>query len=171
MKTSKSIVLASIFLLSFVFSLEQASADIWSKAANSIKATGRKIDPGPAIGSAVRTQFNKYYEVKVKNKCNKTISVAIHYMPILDGQSGAVGAKGDGWTTEGYWKLRPGEKKFIATTRNRNIYFHATSNSGKIWGNSKHQWKVNRYQKGKDKFFEKSMGSSFKEYTQSFTCK
>lgn len=94
------------------------------------------------------------------NKCNQTIWTAIRYKD-LSGE----------WVTGGWWKLAPGEKAYVANTRNRIYYIHATSNDGKItWGNNRdYDWQVRG--KGPYLFSESKITSnSWGDWTQSFTC-
>mmetsp|Transcript_2867 Transcript_2867/g.4302 ORF Transcript_2867/g.4302 Transcript_2867/m.4302 type:complete len:279 (+) Transcript_2867:98-934(+) len=101
------------------------------------------------------------FRVSVRNKCHKTIWVGIHY---LWGARMTTGSPM--WSTNGWWKLNPGEKKYIADTRNRYVYFTGQG-SGLSWGSSEYQWNVRGV---KHNFFEAKLPNSFTHFTMSFTC-
>jgi V8-like Glu-specific endopeptidase len=98
-----------------------------------------------------------YFKLHLKNKCHRTIWVAIHTSD-LDAQ----------WTVKGWWKLAPGEKAYVANTRNINYYFHAESDNGLKWSGDKY-WYVRG--KGPYGFKHKKIGlTEWGDFTQSFTC-
>ena len=99
------------------------------------------------------------YGISIKNNCYKTIRVGIRYLPIGSGD----------WLSKGWWTLQPNEVKYIAKTKNRNVYFTAYSTDGKIeWGNL-----IKRQIKGQWRMFFKTAvptSSLGEKYTQGFTC-
>lgn len=125
-------------------------------------------------GSIGSSQALGRYEVSVQNNCNQKIWVAIHAKGYDTSRNGSSSLSCDGckkpsdWFTNGWWALNPGQKAFIATTRNRTVYFSAhTSGRRKTWGNSSYRWNV----RGKsEKFFAAKMSNSFSKWTQSFSC-
>lgn len=118
----------------------------------------------------------KWYFVYIKNKSSRTIWVAAHYRVTPTDTSGScvqsVGpdnCNSPSWTTDGYWKLEPGEKALILNSDdhvdNRYIYFHAHDSQGRTWGESE----LKRAVRGKDQpFFKTDMGGEITNFTQSF---
>jgi hypothetical protein len=118
----------------------------------------------------------KWYFVNVKNNSGRTIWVAAHYRVTPKDTNGAcpqmVGAENCGgpyWTTDGYWKLQPGEKALILNSSNhidnRYIYFHAHDDQGKTWGTPELRKEVGGQVQP---FFKADMGSTMTNFTQNF---
>ncbi len=98
--------------------------------------------------------------VFVKNYCRHPIEVIVYY---LAGQSGP-----ESWQTRGWFSLDPGQKKYVADTHNRYIYFYGETpfNSNLAWtGDMLHWFEGKRYP-----FFKVDMGTTLKDFTQSFNC-
>ncbi len=83
------------------------------------------------------SSFDEFDKLFVRNSCSKTIWVAVHYF----------GLKGQ-WKTISWFRFEPGEKHFIARTKNRMFYIHAISSDGNyVWQGDDSQFSV----KGLDK--------------------
>lgn len=98
--------------------------------------------------------------VFVKNRCRHRIEVIVYY---LAGQTGP-----ESWQTRGWFSLDPGQKKYVAVTHNRYIYFYGeTPHNNKLtWaGDMSHWFEGNRYP-----FFKVDMGTTLKDFTQTFNC-
>ncbi|BBM86336.1 RICIN domain-containing protein [Candidatus Uabimicrobium amorphum] len=65
------------------------------------------------------------YIVYAKNATSFPIDVALAYK----NKKGA-------WVRHGWWPLRPGEEKYLVTTRHRDLYVHAAGR-GRIWGKTR----------------------------------
>lgn len=68
-----------------------------------------------SVGDAV-AQGRDYDRIYFRNKCNRQIQTAIHYKAL----SGT-------WVTEGWFLLDPGERAYVANTRNTIYYSYAES--------------------------------------------
>jgi len=98
--------------------------------------------------------------VYIKNDCDRTIDVAIYCLAETD--------KLRTWQTRGWFSLVPGQKKHVADTRNRYIYFYGktrSENSIRWAGEYVHRFEGNRYE-----FFKVDIGAALGDYTQSFHC-
>ena len=98
--------------------------------------------------------------VYIRNNCDSPIDVAIHY---LDGQSGL-----GNWRSDGWFRLKPGEKRSAASTKGRYVYFYASSPtdiSSEWSGTFYHHLQGNRYG-----FFKVDLGTGVVDFTQSFNC-
>lgn len=58
-----------------------------------------------------------YDEIHIQNNTSEHLWVAVHYMP-----PGA-----NGFVSEGWWELCPGESAYIVDSVNSNVYFYAYS--------------------------------------------
>ncbi len=118
-----------------------------------------------------RPLTSSFFTIYAHNKTNKTIWVAVHYLR----ESLRNNFEDDYWTSDGYWKLAPGEKAMILSEKSRitgrYIYFHAHDGNGKVWGNE-HSFDVCQPRSLGDctsqKFFQSDMGSKYGVYTQGF---
>jgi hypothetical protein len=98
--------------------------------------------------------------VFVKNHCRHPIELIVYY---LAGQTGP-----ESWQTRGWFSLDPGQKKHVADTHNRYIYFYGETppNNKLTWtGDMLHWFEGNRYP-----FFKVDMGTTLEDFTQSFNC-
>jgi hypothetical protein len=101
-----------------------------------------------------------FSKVFVKNDCRLPIYVAIRF---LAGKN-----EPEHWQTWGWFYLASGQKKHIADTHNRYIYFYAeTRLQDKIyWGGDNFHW----YEGRRFGFFEADFGNDSEELIQSFSC-
>ena len=98
--------------------------------------------------------------VYVSNHCRHRIEVIVYY---LTGQNGP-----PSWQTSGWFSLGPDQKKHVADTHNRYIYFYGETAPDKnlTWTGDVLQWfEGNRYP-----FFKVDMGTELKDFTQTFNC-
>ena len=125
------------------------------------KATANEILS--QIGKILETEIasrNLFSTLYVKNECNRSIKVAVYYLP------GSEGSRA--WGARGWFFIAPGMRKQIAETENRNIYLYAESRSGKTY-----RWSGDEFQFFKGKpygFFKIDMGPEIIEFTQTLTC-
>ena len=112
------------------------------------------------------------YEVTIRNNCNQTIYAAIEHVPIPRSNCSHLSSPcecGGCWTPVGYWKIGPGQSRYVSATKNRTMYIHAHTENREInWGDSNHRWSVNGEV---EKFFEVTLPNSFSRVTRNLTCK
>jgi Protein of unknown function (DUF3568) len=108
-------------------------------------------------GSAPDTALPKVF---VKNDCLRAIDIVVYY---LDGNNGP-----ESWETRGWFSIEPGQKKHVADTLNRYIYFYGEMHSAKkrIWTGDYPQWFEGKYYD----FFKVDMGTRLVDFTQAFSC-
>ena len=101
-----------------------------------------------------------YSKVFAKNNCGRSIYVAVRY---LAGKN-----EPEHWQTRGWFKLASGQKKHIADTHNRYIYFYAeTRLEDKLhWGGDDFHW----FEGQRFGFFKADIGDTSHDVTQSFKC-
>jgi hypothetical protein len=99
-------------------------------------------------------------KVFVKNNCRHPIYVAIRFLAGKD--------EPEHWQTRGWFTLTSGQKKHIADTPNRYIYFYAeTRLQDKIyWGGENFHW----FEGKRFGFFKADFNSASEDLTQSFSC-
>ena len=99
-------------------------------------------------------------KVFVKNECNRSIDVIVYY---LAGQN-----EPEIWRTLGWFSLARGQKKYVANTHNRYIYFYgeARLEDNLTWTGDILQWFEGR----RYRFFKVDMGTNLADFTQSFSC-
>lgn len=157
--------IASSLIISLVFLLTSSPKALTSGLCLDVWNNDCDLFPDEIIPEVLPSE----YEVFIKNKFNKTIWVAVHYKKHLHIN------KNNGWVTKHWWSLAPGESKKILGdngTRNRYIYFYATTNDlNTTWGgNDTFQYlpfgKQNTLKKVG--FFKAYMGKHIGTYTQSF---
>lgn len=125
------------------------------------KATADEILTQIRIALArINPPANAVSKVFVKNNCRHPIYVAIRFLTGKD--------EPEHWQTRGWFSLASGEKKHIADTHNRYIYFYAeTRRQNQIfWGGDNFHWFEGR-QFG---FFKADFGTEPQDFTQSFSC-
>ena len=107
------------------------------------------------------TPVNARPKVFVKNDCLRTIDIVVYY---LDGNNGPAS-----WQAHGWFSVAPGQKKHIADTDNRYIYFYGEMRSEDkvIWTGNYPQWFEGKYYD----FFKVDMGTRLVDFTQAFSCK
>lgn len=112
-------------------------------------ALDRRQPPGEA--------FTRVY---IKNNCRRTIYVAVHY---LAGKN-----EPQSWQTRGWFTVAAGQKKHIADTHNRYIYFYAeTRLADKLyWGGEDFHW----FEGNRFGFFKADIGGNPEDITQAFKC-
>ena len=128
-------------------------------------------NPNGSIRTKVNNSIHRQFNVQVENNTNRTIWVAAHYRQTAKCPVSLVTASRckdvDIWrTSNGYWKLAPGEKAYVLDTENRYIYFHAHDAQGNTWGNRNYTYSVNGHTRS---FFQVDMGSKMVSFTQGFT--
>lgn len=103
---------------------------------------------------------NGFPRVFVKNDCQGAIDIVVYYM---DGVNGPAA-----WQSRGWFSVEPGQKKYVADTNNRYIYFYGEtrSTSKRIWTGNYPQWFEGKYYN----FFKVDMGTRLVDYTQAFSC-
>ena len=103
---------------------------------------------------------NVLSKVFVKNNCRHSIYVAIRF---LTGKN-----EPEHWQTRGWFSLAAGQKKHIADTHNRYIYFYAeTRLQDQIyWGGENFLW----FEGKRFGFFKADFGNDLEDFTQSFSC-
>jgi Protein of unknown function (DUF3568) len=120
-----------------------------------------------AILSQIQTELDRsrfpdkaFPKVFVKNECHRPIDVIVYYLSGKD--------ESEIWQTRGWFSLEPGQKKHVADTRNRYIYFYGeTRSDDKItWTGDLLQWFEGRSYG----FFKVDMGTALKDYTHPFSC-
>lgn len=101
-----------------------------------------------------------FSKVFVKNNCRQPIYVAVRFMAGKD--------EPDHWQTRGWFSLDAGQKKHIADTHNRYIYFYAeTRLKDKLyWGGEDFHW----FEGKRFGFFKADFGNAADDLTQSFSC-
>lgn len=101
--------------------------------------------------------FSKVY---VKNNCEHRIYVAVRFLTVKN--------EPEHWATRGWFALGAGQKKHIADTHNRFVYFYAEARlHNKIyWGGDDFHWFEGR----RFGFFKADFGHKSGDMTQSFGC-
>jgi galactitol-specific phosphotransferase system IIB component len=103
---------------------------------------------------------NAFPKVFVKNDCHRAVDIIVYY---LDGKNGPAS-----WQTRGWFSLAPGQKKYVADTHNRYIYFYGETRSENktVWTGNLPQWFEGR----RYNFFKVDMGTALVDYTHAFSC-
>ena len=72
------------------------------------------------------------------------------------------------WQTQGWFSLSAGQKKHIADTHNRYIYFYAETRlqDQMYWGGENFHW----FEGKRFGFFKADFGNDSEDFTQSFSC-
>lgn len=125
------------------------------------KATAEKIlDQLQAELAAPQPGSPDLSRIFIKNNCNNSIDVAIHY---LNGSNGA-----GTWQSDGWFRLAPAENRSAVKTSGRYIYFYAVSSAdyGSEWGGDY----IQSLQGGRYGFFKVDLGTGAVDFTQSFNC-
>jgi len=101
-----------------------------------------------------------YPKVFVKNNCHQPIDIIVYY---LAGRN-----QPETWQTRGWFNVGPGQKKHVADTHNRYIYFYGETRSvDKLtWSGNILQW----FEGKRYPFFKIDMGTALMDFTQSFSC-
>ena len=94
-----------------------------------------------------------YFDVSIRNNAGTPLNVWVHYQ-----------TPSNNWRTD-YFTFSTGENARInIQTRNRNIYFRATSRDGRTWGNSNDSVVI-----GGKRFDHCNMGESIGRFTYTFS--
>ena len=103
---------------------------------------------------------HRFSNVFVKNNCKHRIYVAVRFLTAKN--------EPEHWATRGWFAVNAGQKKHIADTRNRFIYFYAeTRLKDQIyWGGDDFHWFEGR----RFGFFKADFGNDSGDITQSFGC-
>jgi len=103
---------------------------------------------------------NEFPRVFAKNECHRAIDIVVYYLDCNNGP--AV------WQTRGWFSVEPGQKKHVADTDNRYIYFYGETQSEhkRIWTGDMPQW----FEGKRYNFFKVDMGTQLVDFTQSFSC-
>ena len=102
----------------------------------------------------------EFSRVFVKNNCKHRIYVAVRFLSAKN--------EPEHWTTRGWFTLGAGQKKHVADTHNRFIYFYAeTRLKDQIyWGGDEFHW----FEGQRFGFFKADFGHESGDITQSFGC-
>jgi len=101
-----------------------------------------------------------FTKVFVKNNCKHRIYVAVRFLTAKN--------EPEHWATRGWFSLNAGQKKHIADTRNRFIYFYAETRlkDQMYWGGNDFHW----FEGQRFGFFKADFGHESGDITQSFGC-
>ncbi|MDX1708685.1 MAG: DUF3568 family protein [Desulfobacterales bacterium] len=101
-----------------------------------------------------------FSKVFVKNNCKQHIYVAVRFLTAKN--------EPEHWKTRGWFALAAGQKKHIANTHNRYIYFYAETRlrDQMYWGGDNYHW----FEGQRFGFFKADFGNDYGDITQSFGC-
>lgn len=101
-----------------------------------------------------------FSKVFVKNNCKHRIYVAVRFLTAK--------IEPEHWATRGWFSLNADQKKHIADTRNRFIYFYAETRlkDQMFWGGNDFHW----FEGQRFGFFKADFGHETGDITQSFGC-
>lgn len=101
-----------------------------------------------------------FTKVFVKNNCKHRIYVAVRFLTAKN--------EPEHWATRGWFALGAGQKKHIADTHNRYIYFYAETRrkDQMYWGGDDYHW----FEGQRFGFFKADFGQESGDITQSFGC-
>ena len=125
------------------------------------KATADEILSQIRVALArINSPEETFSKVFVKNNCRHSIYVAIRF---LAGKN-----EPEHWQTRGWFFLAAGEKKHVADTDNRYIYFYAETRrqDQMFWSGDNFHWFEGR----RFGFFKADSGTESQDFTQSFSC-
>ena len=110
-----------------------------------------------ARNDSLQEAFSKVF---VKNNCRRPIYVAVRFLAGKD--------EPEHWQTRGWFSLVAGQKKHIADTHNRYIYFYAETRlqDKMYWGGDNFHW----FEGKRFGFFRADFGNDSEAFTQSFSC-
>jgi uncharacterized membrane protein len=115
--------------------------------------------------SRAQSQYsdNSYFSVSFVNDCGRRIQTAVHYVD-LSGN----------WATHGWWILDPGQRAFVAKTKNRIFYSYAESigsTSNRIYWRGNDQSYHIRGSSNPYGFRKRDMNmTNWGQWTERFTC-
>ncbi len=101
-----------------------------------------------------------FSKIFVKNNCKHRIYIAVRFLTAKN--------EPEHWTTRGWFALGAGQKKHIADTHNRFIYFYAETRlkDQMYWGGDDFHW----FEGQRFGFFKADFGHESGDITQSFSC-
>ncbi len=96
-------------------------------------------------------------EVSFENACQDTILVLVHYK------------RGEEeWVTKGWYWVPPGESRFVLTTPNAVLYYHARNIAGdRVWKSKENTWLYKEKPYG---FRKITIDEGVWEYTKRLVC-
>lgn len=92
------------------------------------------------LSSRIIIQKKDYYKILFRNEYKDDIALLVHYYSI-DGE----------WTTDGWYKIKPGNTIHIASSKDKTFYYYAHCNSGVWSGNFNIDYKGETYKFNKIK--------------------
>lgn len=125
------------------------------------KATADEILSQIRIALARKDSAQEAFsKVFAKNDCRLPIYVAVRFLAGKD--------EPEHWQTWGWFFLDAGQKKHIADTANRYVYFYGETRARdkRYWDGDNFHW----YEGRRFGFFEVDFGNDSKEFIQSFSC-
>jgi hypothetical protein len=165
---SETQLIASTMALDITINLIPITAATTKVSVNAVKErVVRDKATADAILSQIQTELDRsrspdkaFPKVFVKNECHRPIDVIVYYLAGKDDS--------EIWLTRGWFSIDPGQKKHVADTCNRYIYFYGeTRSDDKItWAGDLSQW----FEGKSYGFFKVDMGTALKDYTHSFSC-
>ncbi len=167
--TDETVMFASTPELDITLNIIPISASTTQVIVDAREDHGIKKDKATAdeILSQIRAALSRndsppeaFSKVFVKNNCRRPIYVAIRFLAGKD--------EPEHWQTRGWFSLDAGQKKHIADTHNRYIYFYAeTRRQDKMyWGGENFHW----FEGKRFGFFKADFGNDPEDFTQSFSC-
>ncbi len=101
-----------------------------------------------------------FSRIFVKNNCKHRIYMAVRFLTAKN--------EPEHWTTRGWFALQAGQKKHIADTHNRYIYFYAETRlkDQMYWSGDDFHW----FEGHRFGFFKADFGNDSGDITQSFGC-
>lgn len=99
----------------------------------------------------------KEIEVSFENACQDTLLVLVHYK----------NSKAE-WVTKGWYWVPPGESRFVLTTPNARLYYHARNVAGdRVWQDKENGWKFKGIIYG---FRQMTVEDKVWDYTKRLVC-
>ena len=105
-------------------------------------------------------KVNGLPRIFVQNDCHRPIDVVVYFLPAND--------EPQTWQTRGWFYLDAGQKKHVADSRNRYVYFYGETRQAQklFWAGEFYQWFEDR----RYGFFKVDTGTSLVDFTQRFSC-
>jgi hypothetical protein len=96
----------------------------------------------------------------VQNDCRRPIDVVVYFLPAKD--------QPQTWQTRGWFYLDTGQKKHVADSRNRYVYFYGETRQAQklFWAGDFYQW----FEGQRYGFFKVDTGTKLVDFTQRFSC-
>ena len=167
-ETSKTEITASTAELDITVDMIPITANTTKVTVNAVKDYVIKDKATAAeILSQIQVELDRspsadgaFPRVFVKNECHRSIDVIVYY---LSGEN-----EPQIWQTRGWIRLAAGQKKYVANTHNRYIYFYGEGQpeDDLIWTGDILQW----FEGKRYGFFKVDMGTRLVDFTQTFSC-